>query len=155
LNIPLKEQIPIQLHSISDFSIAYFQDKTIQYPSPHWYVIIPTKERDKFLVIMITSKIKERIDYYKNTKKQKARECLVKINNDEFTFLNRNSAINCNEPEYLTTDEIVHRVDGKEGFKIEKEKVPPYLKKDIVSAILRSPIAPRFMGKIAKEANPL
>lgn len=104
---------------------------------------------------MITSKIKERIDYYKNTKKQKARECLVKINNDEFTFLNRNSAINCNEPEYLTTDEIVHRVDGKEGFKIEKEKVPPYLKKDIVSAILRSPIAPRFMGKIAKEANPL
>ena len=133
----------------------YFQDKTIQFPNPHWYVIVPTKEKSKFLVVIITSKIKERIDYYRKTKQQKAVGCLVAVNNNEFAFLKKNSAINCNATEYLSVDEIVHKVDEEKGFKVEKEKVPLYLKKEIVSAILKSPIVPPFMGKIAKEANPL
>jgi len=55
----------------------------------------------------------------------------------------------------LSIDEIVHKVDEEKGFKIEKENVPAYLKKEIVSAILKSPLVPLAWGKIAKAANPL
>ncbi len=155
MDIPLKTQIHIRLLSVTDFCIAYFQDKTIQFPGPHWYVIIPIKESSKFLVIIITSKIKERIEYYKKTKLSRAVECLVKISNNEFPFLKTPSVINCNETSYLTAEELVHKVEEEKGFRIEKEEVPSYLKKEIVSAILKSPLMSTFIGNLAKAANPL
>ena len=87
----------------------------------------------------------------------KAADCLVRINNDEFPFLkrNKNSAINCNDTEYLDIRELVHRIDETVGFKVESESVPAYLRKEIVSAIIKSPMTPRFMNEMAKAANPI
>jgi hypothetical protein len=155
LDIPLKILIPIQLRSVTDFCIARFQDKTLQYPGPHWYIIIPTKENSKFLVIIITSKVEKRTAYYQKTRQSEAAECLVKISNNEFPFLDTDSVVNCNETTYLSVDELVHIVEEENGFKIEKENVPSYLKKEIVSAILKSPLISTFIGKLAKAANPL
>jgi hypothetical protein len=154
LDIPLKIRLPIELRSINDYRIAHFQDNNLQNPKPHWYVLIPITGTDEFLVIMITSKKRERIEYYKKTKQPKAACCLVSVSNDEFSFLNRDSAINCNDAEHLTIKDIVHRVDDNEGFKLEKENVPAYLRREIVSAIIKSPLQSKAIEQLAKASNP-
>jgi hypothetical protein len=159
LQIPLKLRLPLILKKIQSFSIVKFQDNNLINPSPHWYVLIPVPDKSSFLIAMITSKIDKLIAYYRRTKKPKAADSLVKISNDEFSFLKHQSVgrsvVNCNETECLDISELVHRIDETAGFKIEPEKVPEYLRKEIVSAILNSPMTSPFMHRIAKAANPM
>ena len=117
--------------------------------------MIPVPHTPSFLVVIITSKMTERVNYYKRTKQSKAADCLVKINNNDFGFLSLDSAVNCNSTENLNINEIIHRVDEIKGFTIEKEKVPAYLRKEIVSAIMKSPLIPPVVKKLAKVVNPL
>jgi hypothetical protein len=155
LHIPLKLRLPQILEKIKSFTIVRFQDNNLKEPAPHWHVLIPVPGESSFLIAIITSQIDKKTTYYRRTKQPKAGDCLVRINNDEFSFLKRNSAINCNETDYVTISELVHRIDETVGFKVESERVPAYLRKDIVSAIMKSPITPPFMHKIAKAANPI
>ncbi|MFH1674264.1 MAG: hypothetical protein ABIF87_12675 [Pseudomonadota bacterium] len=157
IKIPFKIQLEIQLRGISGFSIAWFQDNTLQNPGPHWYILIRIRNTENFLVIMITSQLARRIKYYKNTDKPTAANCLVRVGNNEFPFLHKdkNSAINCNVTEYLSIKEMVHRIDEEQGFKAEKEKVPTYLKREIVSAINKSPLQSKMIKKLAKDSNPI
>jgi hypothetical protein len=154
VNIPFKIQLSVRLEQITDFCIVHFQDKKLQNPDVHWYVFIPTGS-SHFLIIMITSKGTKRKEYYRRTSKPKATGSLVKISNDEFSFLRKDSVVECNQTEYLSIQEIVHRVEEVKGFRIEEEPVPAYLKREIVSAINNSPIAKPFMKKLAIAANPI
>lgn len=156
MNIPFKIQLSTKLKEIADFRIVRFQDKKLQYPEPHWYVLIPT-DSSHFLIAIITSQAAKRKEYYKRTFKPKAVVSLVKINNDDFGFLKRgkDSVVECNQVEYLSIQEIIHRVEEDKGFEIEKEQVPAYLKKEVVSAINNSPIVKPFMKKLAIAANPI
>lgn len=155
MDIPLKIRLPIQLKSLIGFRVIRFQDNKLTYPAPHWYILIRITGTDNFIIVIITSRRKKRIAYYKSTPKPKAAQCLVKISNDDFSFLSKDSAVNCNEAEYLSIKEIVHRIDESEGFKVEKEKVEAYLRKDIVSAIDKSPLVPPFIKNLAKASNPI
>lgn len=155
MDLPLKLQLPYLLKNIDDFRVVRFQDNKLQEPGPHWYVAIPVSKTGFFLITIITSKGEKRAAYYNSKNQPKAVQCLVGINNDDFSFLNRGSVIDCNKTEYLDIGEIIHKVDETTGFKIQEEKIPAYLKKEIVSAIVKSPIVPRFIGDMAKAANPL
>jgi len=155
VDIPLKIRLSQQLHALHGFRIVRFQDNYLTDPDLHWYVLIRVPQEAHFLVIIITSEINKRISFYRNTRKPRATECLVKIDNDVFSFLTKPSIIECNQTKYLNIEEIVHRVDEAKGFTIRKEQVPDYLRKVIVSAILRSPLMSRFKGDKAKAANPL
>ena len=104
---------------------------------------------------MITSEDINRKEYYKRTLQHKAIGSLVRVNNNDFSFLDRDSIVECNQVEYLSIQEITHRVEEEKGFKIEKEKVPAYLRKEVVSAINNSPIVKPFMKKLAIAANPI
>jgi len=154
VNIPFKVQLSVRLGQITDFCIVRFQDKKLQYPEPHWYVLIPTGSLS-FLVTMITSQGAKRKEYYKRTSKPKAIGSLVGISNNEFSYLKKDSVVECNQTEYLSIQEIVHRVEEEKGIKIEKEQIPGYLKKEIVSAINNSPIVIPFVKKLAIAANPV
>jgi len=118
-------------------------------------MMIPSKDGSFFLVAVITSQYDKRVAYYRNTKQPKAIKSLVKINNNEFSFLNKDSFINCNVTEYVSHSELIHRIDETAGFKLYDDTIPAYLRKDIVSAIVQSPLVSKFVGNIAKEANPL
>lgn len=157
IKIPFKIQLKFELSEIQGYRVAWFQDNTLQNPGPHWYVLIRIKNTDDFLVTIITSQIENRLNYYKNTNQSKAARCLVKISNNELSFLHKekNSAINCNETKLLSVTELVHLIDEEQGFNAEKEKVPTYLKKEIVSAINQSPLQPKKIRNLAKESNPI
>ena len=151
----LKHTLPITLKELKGFHVVFFQDKTLAYPDLHWYIMIRVKETDSFIIIIITSQKTKRRQYYKRTPSPKAAECLVEINNNDFPFLSKESAIDCNEYKYLDINEIIGIVEETKGFKVEKEKVEAYLKKEVVSAINKSPLVPKAIKTIAKEANPL
>lgn len=155
MEIPLKLRLPLILKDIKRFSIVRFQDNNFSEPKPHWYVLIPVSKESAFLVAIITSQCDKQAAYYKRTQKTKAVDCLVRINNNDFSFLNRNSVIDCNKTELLSLNEIIHRADETIGFKVESESVPEYLRKEIVSSIVKSPLTPPFMHKMAKAANPV
>jgi len=154
VNIPFKIQLAIRLGDITDFCIVRFQDKKLQNPDLHWYIFIPTGS-SHFLIAMITSQGVNRKEYYKRTLKPKAVGSLVRINNDDFSFLDRDSVVECNQVEYLSIQEITHRVEEEKGFRIEKDKIPAYLRKEVVSAINNSPLVKPFMKKLAIAANPI
>lgn len=155
MEIPLKIRARVALKGIKEWSIIWFQDNDLTNPGPHWYIIIPTSDASFFLLNMITSQSNKRVKFYQNTKRPKAVECLVKLSNNEFSFLSLNSVIDCNRSEHLSADEIIHRMDEAVGFRINTEKIPAYLKKEIVSAIVGSPLIAPFIKKIAKTTNPL
>lgn len=104
---------------------------------------------------MITSQINKQIAFYQSTRKPKAADCLVRIDNNIFSRLNKPSIIECNKTEYLNIDEIVHKVEEAKGFVIYNETIPTYLRKEIVSAISSSPLISRFISDKAKVANPI
>jgi hypothetical protein len=154
VDIPFKIQLSIKLGEITDFCIVQFQDKKLQYPDLHWYIFIPTGS-SHFIIAMITSQGVKRAEYYRRTHKPKALESLVKVSNNEFSFLKEDSVIECNSVEYLDILEIIHRVEEEKGFKIDIERVPAYLKKQVVSAINNSPIVKPLIKKLAIAANPI
>ena len=155
MEVPLKVQVSVFLNGLKEWSIVWFQDKDLTQPWPHWYVITPTSEPSRFLLNMITSQTDKLIKYYKDTKKTKAAKCLVKVSNNEFEFLDQNSVINCNECKRLSIEEIIHKIDEDIGFRSYQNKIPGYLKREIVSAIDQSPLIPPYLKKIAKTTNPL
>lgn len=154
MDIPFKIQLSIKLEKITEFCIARFQDKKLQNPDVHWYIFIPVGS-SHFLVAMITRQWDNRKEYYKRTLKPKAVDSLVKINNDDFSFLRQDSFVECNQVEYLSAEEIIHRTEEEKGFEIEKERVLAYLRKEVVSAINNSPIVKPFIKKLAIKANPI
>lgn len=85
--------------------------------------MIRIKDDDSFITVMVTSQKTKRRNYYRNSPQPKAAECLVEINNDDFVFLTKESAINCNEAKLYSIDEIVSMIDETKGFKVEKERV--------------------------------
>jgi hypothetical protein len=156
MDIPLKISIPLLLKDLHSFHIVHFQDNTLTKPKPHWYILIRVVQTDNYILIIITSQKTNRINYYKNSPQPKASKCLVDVNNNDFKFLSRESAINCNDAKHLSVPEIVDRVDRKIGFNVERSvKVEPYLRKDIVSAILKSPLTTPQVKRLAKDANPI
>lgn len=155
LNIPLKITLPITLKSLNGFRVVLYQDNTLEFPDRHWYIIIRIKDDDSFISIIITSQKTKRRHYYRNSPKPKAAECLVEINSDDFVFLTKESAINCNEAKLFSIDELISTIDEVKGFKVEDERVEAYLRKEIVSAILKSPLTLPIVKRLAKEANPL
>jgi len=155
VDIPLKVKVSKQLQSISGFKLVRFQDKFLYNPDLHWYVLIRVPQEPCFLVVIITSEIDKRIAYYRNTKKQKAVQCLIKIDNNIFPFLTKPCVIECNKTEYLKIEEIIHKIDEEKGFTFRNESVPTYLRQEIVSAIIYSPLISRFIGNKARSANPV
>ena len=145
------------LNSIDDFSILFFKDtaQDVKAP-PHFWVIFPVSPVLRFSISIITSKVEERKRFYSriNTKALKA---LVEIGNDIFSFLDRKrkSIIDCNRMELLSKEELKKRIDpaGPCEIKTVKEKFPPFLKKNIFSAIDQSPLISPDIKKAIKSIH--
>jgi len=155
LEIPLKIRVAKELRSIRGFRIVRFQDNGLTNPRPHDYVLAVIPNESNFLVIIITSKIDERCGYYRRTHKPEAANCLIRINKDNFSFLRLPSAINCNETKHMNLADIIHMIDETAGFRIRDDPVPTYLRREIVSGILQSPMISPFIRKKAILTNPL
>jgi hypothetical protein len=82
----------------------------------------------------------------------KAEKCLIQVSNDIFSFLDRKkkSVIDCNQAELLSKEELRRRIDSQIPFEIKERKIPSYLKKDVASGIIQSPLIPKSMKNLIK-----
>lgn len=148
-------QIPpkLILNSITDFCVLFFKDKThLDDAPPHFYLTFPINKNSSLIICIFTSKTRKRRDYY-NAVNKKAVDCLITVNNDIFEFLNKeDSVIDCNKAELLSKEELINRINIK-GYDcdIKTRKVPGFIKKDVKTAIIRSPLTEKRLKKIIKE----
>jgi len=142
----------VLLSSIRDFCVIYFKDKqhTKDAP-PHFYVTFPIKDDLTLIICIITSQVKTQREYYRRVN-PKAENCLIPVTNDIFSFLDRGkkSVIECNKAELLSKEELGKRIDPYFPLKIKEKTIPSYLKKDVCSAIIQSPLIAPFIKKIIK-----
>jgi hypothetical protein len=138
------------LSSINDFCILFFKDtKHEPEAGPHFWVIFPVSPALRFSVSIVTSQIDKRKKYYQMN--NKALKCLVKISNDIFAFLNKESVIDCNRMELLSKEELIKRVDPTGPCEIKTtERFPSFLRREIFSAIDQSPLISPDIKKIIK-----
>jgi len=136
---------------IDDFCVLYFKDIEHSKEAPaHFYLTFPIADDRDFVICIITSKVEKRERYYRR-KNAKALKALVHVNNDIFEFLERfDSVIDCNRSELLTKSELVKRIDPRWGIKVRERAVPQFIKKEVMSAILQSPLIAPNLKKIIK-----
>lgn len=148
-------QIPpiVILDSITDFCVLFFKDKThLDNAPPHFYLTFPVNKDSALIICIFTSQINKRRNYY-NAVNKKAVNCLITVNNDIFRFLDREgSIIDCNRAELISKEELIPRIDvTKYNCEIKTRDVPEFLKKDVKTAIIRSPLIEKRLKKIIKE----
>jgi len=143
----------VLLNSIKDFCILHFKDieHTKEAP-PHFYVAFPIKDDLNLIICILTSQVESQKAYYKRTN-PKAVKSLIKVNRNIFSFLKTETIIDCNKAELLSKEELTKRIDIGHPYKIKERKVPLYLKGEIGSAIIQSPLIPPYIKKLIKCKN--
>ena len=142
----------VLLNSITDFCVIYFKDKQhIKDAPPHFYVTFPIKDDLTLIICIITSQVKTQREYYGRVN-PKAGNCLIPVTNI-FSFLDRDkkSVIDCNKAELLSKEELRKRIASDVPLKIKERTIPSYLKRDVRSAIIQSPLIAPYVKRFIKE----
>ena len=143
----------VLLNSIRDYCVIYFKDRQHRQDAPpHFYLTFPIKDDLSLIICLITSQVEKQSEYYRRTN-TKAEQCLIQVSNDIFAFLDRRkkSVIDCNRAELLSKEELKKRIDPKFPLEIKERKVPSYLKKEIGSAIIQSPLISKIIRDLIKD----
>lgn len=139
INIPPR----ILLSTLTEPCILFFKDINFD-PSapPHFYVTLPIPQKALFVISIITSQVKKRIDYYAYTGKKEAINSLVFIDQHTFSFLTSQSIIDCNRAEFLTLEDFILKIDNRIACEMKASVIPKYLIDNVVKAICESPLVP-------------
>jgi len=140
----------ILLQSINDFCILFFKDTTHNKNAPpHFYVAFPVKDGQYLVICILTSQVESQKNYYRRTN-PKAVRSLIQISRDDLSFLNKDTAIDCNRAEMLSREELKKRINSDPPLQLKERKIPSYLKKEICSGIVQSPLIPPYLKKLIK-----
>lgn len=95
------------------------------------------KNNNYVLLTLITSQVDKKKRFYKLSN-PKLLESLIIISSDDIDVLSKESCIDCNQPIFLTKEELLAKIDGSIEF-IEV-KMDMNLKEKIIQAIKKSPM---------------
>jgi len=112
--------------------------------NPHYHISIPTVDGGFLLLVIFTSKIDNKKEYYALSNKN-ALSLLVFANKDDFIFLSKDSVIDCNQPIYKTREELGAIIKNLEYM--EANLTQEFIEK-IKEAIQSSPIVRRNIKKL-------
>lgn len=101
----------------------------------HYHIALSTKDGKYIVLSMITSQVDKKIKYYNLTNKALIKG-IVSISNNELSLLDRDSCIDCNQPMYVTNEELIALV--KDEIKFINIKIESSLKNKIIKAIKAS-----------------
>jgi hypothetical protein len=136
------------IKSIKDWCICHFKDLTHKPQAPpHYYVIIPIFNSDELIICIITSQIEHKKSYYQK-KRPEALKSLVFIGKEEFSFLIKDSLIDCNQAEMILREHLIYEIHPNPGFKITERNIPDKIKHEIKEAIQESPLVRRYIKKL-------
>jgi hypothetical protein len=136
------------------FKVCLFKDNKHKPDAPaHFHIIISLCNNENLVVCLITSQVENVAEMY--DRKQELLDSMIPVD-DYFNFLNRLSIADCNASEYLTVKELQRRIDFNhvDGFQVKAVDVniKDKLKKEIINAILNSPIVKNHIKAYIKAA---
>lgn len=114
---------------------------------PHFYVIIPVNDVTDLIFSIITSKVEKREKYY-SIKNPKAVNSLVKIDPAIFSFLSKDSVIDCNQTQIFSKNEFKNKINRKHNFIIKSANITFSLLSEIKVAIKNSPLVKGSIKKL-------
>jgi hypothetical protein len=124
----------------NEFFVCHFKDtKFNSEVPPHLYVHIPINDKAFVLIAIITSKVKEKKEYYKRTNPQNV-QSLVEIDQVLLPILEKTSVIDCNQAESIQIRDFTKRIDPQIGFEIKGVQITSSLQEEIIAAIHNSSI---------------
>ena len=115
-------------------------------PQPHYHIAVPTTNGDFILLVMFTSQVDRKIEYY-TLANNKALESLVHAKENDFYFLTKDSVIDCNQPIFKTREElssIIKNIEYREADLTDE------IIDKIKEAINKSPIVRRNVKNAIK-----
>lgn len=138
----------ITINVIKSPCICHFKD--VDFPEnapPHFYVVIPVNDAFDLILCIITSKVEKRERYY-CTRNPKAASSLVKIGPTIFSFLSKDSVIDCNQTQLLSKNDLKKKVHHKYDFNIKSSDITSSLLSEIKNAIKNSPLVRDSIKKL-------
>jgi hypothetical protein len=142
--------LPLNLiiECLTGFCVCYFKDKRHSPESPpHYYVTVPITNDTSLLLCIITSQVENQMWYYRNVNVS-AISSLVRVDQSSLPFLTKESFIDCNRAELIRKNEFIKIVDSKPCLEIKTRDVPDELKREIISAINKSPLVKSFIKRL-------
>ncbi len=104
----------------------------------HFHVALKVSDDQYIVLLMITSQVEKRLNYYERISNQSAKESLIIVNDELVTCLDRQSCIDCNRPDLYTREELSAKIDGE--LKFVATDIESSLRTTLVDAIQRSPL---------------
>ena len=124
--------------------IFYFKEKSHAEGSPpHYHIALPINDNEYILLVMFTSQVAKIKKFSSINEKQL--ELLYEVTPNEFSFLTRDSIIDCNDVKYWTKEELVNNVSGK--MDIFNENIPLEILDNIKTKIKKSPLVRKKIKK--------
>lgn len=140
----LGEEVLINSISPSLTKVYYFVNKEYGLNSkPHYHIAIPTSNGNYLLMVMFTTQINETKELY-TTVNRKALHSLIEIKKGTYTFLSKDSLLDCNRTLFKTKEElraIISKIEYKDADLTED------LIKEIKTAINESPLVKPIVKK--------
>jgi len=134
--VPLKIVINNIEDSFEVSKLYLFKNKDYDKNAPkHYHISIKVKNDNYVLLTLITSQVDKKKKFYELSN-HILLESLILISNNDIDVLSKESCIDCNQPIFLTTEELLAKIDGDIEF--IDVKIDTNLKRKIVQAIKKS-----------------
>ncbi len=116
MDLPLNLIIDNIEDSFKSSKVYLFKNKTYDTNSPsHFHIALSTKDSKYIVLSMITSQVDKKIKYYNLINKDLLKSVLP-ISNNDINIIDKDSCIDCNQPMYLTIEELFALVEDKIEF---------------------------------------
>lgn len=136
MDLPLNLVIQSIEDTLKSNKIYLFKNKNYDTNSPsHYHIALSTKDKKYIVLSMITSQVDKKKKYYNMLDKGLSKN-VISISSDEINMLDKNSCIDCNQPMYLTNEELFALV--KDEIKFIDIQIDNVLKNKIINAIKES-----------------
>lgn len=128
-------------------TIYYFENSEHgENKKPHYHIAIPTINGGYLLLVMFTSQVNKKVEYYSQTN-QKALDSLVFADKETFCFLSKKSVVDCNHPIYKTPEELGAIISNLEYR--EADLTEDFID-NIIIAVKNSPLVRRNIKRALK-----
>ncbi|MCK5537684.1 MAG: hypothetical protein KAI79_12720, partial [Bacteroidales bacterium] len=114
MELPNEIVINSILDSYENKRAYLFKSKGIE--KEHFHICLKVNNDSYILLFLVTSQVDKRLQYYKIRNDERFSDTVVVFDNTLITCLSKQSCVDCNQPKYLTRDELFAEISGEVKF---------------------------------------
>jgi len=143
LKLPNEIVVNSIIDSYENKRVYLFRSNGIE--KEHFHICLKVNNDSYVLLFLVTSQVDKRLRYYQIRNDERFSDTVVVFDNTLMTCLSKQSCVDCNQPKYLTRDELFAEISGEIKF-IDTE-IDFSLIKPIKAGIVKSPEVSEYIKK--------